>query len=612
MSVTKPEQRSRIRGVLVFAAVLLIGFLAVRYAFLRAADRLLDDWAQSGLPGSRLIGTGPAVAIDWPPVLKWGDLFWEDGDAATARCSQLELGVDPSSVLKRNLLIDRVRIDDLYVQAASAFLPGLEHILSNLPERSGEGVRPERPYPDAVRIEIAPIRVESLRTEFRRIEGWAWSERRGSWEAIAQLVTEADKRIDLRIEGSGTAGYEELILDANLSDDRSFRYRSERPVGERRRWTLTGRDDGNLLLAMLLPGGPDPDWMSDGVIDFELSGSPGSGPAAEIHVERLQVGGRDTEPWNVRGLVCVADGVGSLEDVSLYREDCQLSISAEFPITADRFEGSWLLAGEWEGEPLRLGGTVSRHPDAWILLLDGFQWRDARTGQIQLSLSDQVHPSGAGRGMERRLRGQAVLGTGLLSLEEGWGTEASPALLRSSSVPVSWLEPLLPFSLPGDWSGAIDGWGRLRRVSGAWKGTGRASLEDGSIQGITLLEEIGALVGGGRRQGIVRLDELSLRWSFDSGRFFADSMNVDARTMRITGSLMVAPPDSIFGLLRVAPSGNSAVAAILGLLGGKGGAIDLGVMGTASRPEIIPILNADRRGTWLAEVLKIRRRFASF
>lgn len=609
MPVTERRGLGRVRNTLVVAAILLIGFLAVRFLLLSAADRLLDDWEQAGLPGSRPLGTGPVVAAGWPPTLRWDDLYWDDGSAATARAGRLEIGVRPSSVLKRSLTIDRVRIDDLDLAAASAFLPWAEQLLANLPEMTARSAVPERPQPNAVWFEIAPIQIESLTTGFRRIEGWAWSPRRGSWQSIARMITDSSRQIDLRIEGSGAAGYEETAMEATLSDGRLFRYLTERPVGEQRRWSLTGRDDGRFLLSTLLPGFIDHASMSGGIVDLEVSSSPGSGVSAEINVAELNVGRRETEPWSVNGLICVADEIGSLQDFRIDRGESSLMISAELPLAADRIDGSFMVQGEWEGEPLSFDGTVIRSPDEWTLMLDQFEWRDARTGPVQLSLSDEVHRSEDGSALRRRLHGQAVLGTGLLSLEDGWGTADDPALLRASAVPASWLEPLLPFSLPGVWSGVVDGYGYFHRIPDGWKATGTVSMEEGSIEGISLLEEIGSLVGGGRPRSTVRLDELSLRWSFDAGRFFADSMIVSSPSMKITGSLMIAPPDSIFGLLRVAPSKNRLAAVVLDLLGGEGGAIDIGIEGDASRPELVP-LDSDRRRPWLSKIDKVRRRFA--
>ena len=214
---------------------------------------MLDEWDQAGLPGSRPVGTGPAVAGSWPPKLEWNDLYWEDGSTTTARARRFEIGVQPSSVWNRSLTIDRVRIDDVHLAATSAFLPWAEQIIANLPEMTDESATPAQPQFDALWYEIGPIQIESLTTGLRSIEGWAWSPRRGSWQSIATLITDSNRRIDLRIRGAGAAGYEEMTIEADFTDERLLLYRSERPVGERRRWTLTGRDDGRILFPMLLP-----------------------------------------------------------------------------------------------------------------------------------------------------------------------------------------------------------------------------------------------------------------------------------------------------------------------------------------------------------------------
>ncbi len=609
MRSVDPKRRTP-RGAVAFMAVLAaVALLAgARSGFVHGARRLLDRWEMSGMPGRPPEGTGPRIVASWPPRLQWRNVLWKGDGSVTADCERVEIEIQPWPLIRGRLKIGRIDLQGMRFDGrgsitrwADVFLAGSAQVSESRP--------PSPPVAGALRFQIRDLRLAATHDSLLRVDGWAWSPRRSAWRLLATCATPDARALLLRGGGSGAAGRNEAILDIDLGPGRSVHLDWKREPASPPSWQLAGVDDGALFAAVLPSSVGGGALRPRGTIDFAFSGS-GKAPAdGEVRFQNLllESAADQGDPWTLEGLVCVSGGRASFQDLVLAGGDSRLEIAADLSLVEDASPGSFRVNGRVNGETLRTEGTISREAGAVSLRAPSIKKGTQVSGPAEVAWIPEPAARGSGSGGRGTLNGAVRIGSGVVSLNGGTGSPVDPARVTGDAVPLALLAPWLPFRLPGDWSGSLDGTALVRRASGEWWASGTALVTGGRVGSLALLEEIGGLWGNPRRAAI-RFERASARWTFAAGRLLADSLFLDASTMTIAGTLVYAPPDSILGLLRVSPVGDRGFSSLLRLLGGSESALDLGVAGSPDRPELFPLDDSSRR-RWRANLDRSRHSF---
>jgi hypothetical protein len=583
-------------GLLVLLGVLMVGS---RVLVLYAARSVLDHWSSIGLPGEPPRGSGPVADMRWPPHVRWSDVRWGDGGPVQLSCRKLEIVITPLDLLRGRLQLSQVAIEGLHVSGAKAISPWSDLIIQSL-KGSEQPARLDR-NPKGVRFRIDPITFDSSSVRLSHLEGWAWTPHNAGWMCVAKATRDdSSGSLIIRGNGSGAAGSGDLTLDADMGADRHLRVSARRPAAGGWIWQLAGRDDGTIASTLLAQRTPLA-LPVHGLIDFSLSDVPPATLEGEADLRDLEfalpsTGGR--ERTTLGGRLCLSGGTLSLQEIDLEKAGSHLRADADIPLAShDPSPGRCVIAGSWNGSIVRFDGTVRRIEDGLALHAPFLDLRGLRTGPVDLSwIVAGTHAS--------HVEGVIGFGSGTIAVRGGTGSPHDPLLLRGHAIPIETLDPWLPLHAFGDWSGTLDGQGTIRFSPEGWYGDGNASLSDGKVRGLQLLDEIGSLWGekGG---GSVRFERISTRWSYRLGTLLADSLRVRSRSLQIEGSLVYVHPDSIFGLFQLSPGEEGNVGSILRLLGASS-ALDVGISGSMKSPTI-ELLDPSTRARWGERIESVRR-----
>ena len=590
----------------VLAGLLILGGSAalLRMVFLQTARRVLAGWTEAGLPGDPPRGDGPVVDLRWPPRLRWTDLRWVWSESVQLTCRELEIGIVPWSLVRGRLRVDRVEVRDLRVRGHRHLSRWTDPVLGAL-SRPVTVDGPKRPDARAVRFNIEPVRFDSTGQVLNRLVGWGWSPARSAWAIEAQAAVGETTAAILRGRGSGAAGAGTFVMDADLAPGRSLHLEGRRAASRTWNWHFSGKDDGALVSSIIpfsLPGEVRP---PRGEIDFVFQSEGGSDLEGEARVQALAFDVGEGGPWTLDGLVCVAKGTVGLQDFAIARGRSRLQASIEIPVALHAPAGRCAVAGDWDGYRILLDGVVERHGESWTLRSPFVQRGEDRTGPVEIVWESAPNGTGSGR-RSGRFRGSVCLGSGSVAFEEDRGPQPGRLLLKAVAVPLPSLAPWLPFRLPGEWSGWLDGGASLDRASGRWRAQGTAVIRNGRLSRLPILEAIGGTGEAGSARNVIRIDRGSTEWVYASGRLLVDRLQIESPSMVLQGTVVYAPPDSLLALLRVSPAGDRALGSVLRLLGGSEGSLDLGIAGRGSQPEIIP-LDRSSYGRWQDRIAAARR-----
>jgi hypothetical protein len=336
-----------------------------------------------------------------------------------------------------------------------------------------------------------------------------------------------------------------------------------------------------------------------GEVDFWIERAQHGGFDGEAHIRDGHLALGDGAPWTVEGTICLSPDTLSLEDISLKRDATTVSAQVAVPVGVEAGTGWCIIRGIASARSFRLRGALRRVPGRWTLSAPRVQWGERSLGPLEVSTDP-----GASRS-EDRLRGELILGEGRLSLLGGSATKGDPLRLLLAPTPIESVLPLLPFDIPGSWTGLLCTDATVWRDRSMWFAAGGSTLSGGRVADVPLLEEAGALLGVSR-QSSMRVDRARARWIWADGRIWADSLALEARELKLDGAIGYTQGDSVLGLLRVGASGDGQIGKLLRLLGGGTG-LTVGVSGDPSRPSVEP-LDPTARSEWLHRLEAARPR----
>lgn len=593
-------KRNRIAAVSLVGLLLVggAGLIVSRALVLSAARGVFDHWSRAGLPGDPPQGKGPFADMAWPPHIRWSNLRWGASGSFHLSCDELQVAIAPMSLLQGRLIPSRIEIEGLKVSGKEPVSPWSDLIIGSLHDSISSG-RPD-PGADAVFFRVAPITFDSSSVSLPQLEGWVLAPHKAGWEIFAEASRDGSWRT-MRVRGGGSlyGGSSEISLNAEMGKDRLLYAHARRAPGGGWIWEVSGRDDGSMvstLLARHLGLAPH----VGGSIDYSVSRN-GTGPIEGEAVLRdlSYESPPDGDVGTINGRICLSNGVVSLQEVDLASKDTRLRVDADIPFLAkDPLSGPCSIAGRWSGSDLRMEGTIRRVGDRLTLSAPRIDISRGRTGPADLSWILSGPDDGPAH-----FEGAIKIGTGTVAVLGGNGMADSPLHLRASAIPISDLEPWLPFRSAGDWSGDLDASATVRLAPDGLRGGGTASLNNGRIRGVPLPEEFRALLSEEGRD--VHFERISTQWSYGQGYFLADSLRLRTRSIRVRGTVVHSPPDSIYGVLSVSSDGGTHLDSIFRLLGGDS-AIRIGVSGPAGNPAIV-LLDPTTQGDWENRIEMFRR-----
>jgi hypothetical protein len=605
------------RWAIVPFAILIVaiafGILA-RELVLYGARSVLGRWDEAGLPGRSPIGDGLTLEYRWPPRVSWRDLAWTGDGGVRLSCKRLEIDVSPWALLRGKVAPASVSVQDLDVSGAGSIVPWTALILETAEDSSAasEHTRP-KPLRDAVRFDVSRMSFGDSTRGLTRLYGWAWSPKTASWALMARGTVEYGRSFEIRGSGSAAGGSGDLTLEVDLARGRTCRVVGRHARGSSWGWSIAGRDDGVLTAALLERFEGFPISLRDGTIDFAFTRSPSAGLEGDAQIQDVEVlllgvdshapGSTADLGRRANGQVCFySDGV-RIEELEIIGRNDRTRIDADLPVGGDSLRsGTCAIAGSWSGSPFHLEGKIQRSASGIVLETPLLEIQGRNFGPAEFRLQSENE---AGRSASTCLRGSMRIGSGHVALEVGDDGAGGLLVLRGSAIPISALEPLLPFPAPGKWSGYLDGDVSVCSSDGRARWVGTTLLSNGQVRGIPLLDQIEALRGGSG-DGALRFDRLSASWSYELGQFFADSLMLSSPTMTVRGALSYSSSDSLLAMLRISPGTQDAIGSLLRLFGGNSAALELGITGRTGHPAI-EVLDARSRSELRSRLDSVRR-----
>jgi hypothetical protein len=596
--------RHYLPAILVLLLVVL-GVAAVRIAFVRGAHHILVRWEAGILSGASGEPPRPKISLFWPPRVEWRNLHWRFTGGGELVCDRLNIRLLPLPMLRGRLVVGSVDLDTLrLVGRLDLELWATRFLRAATARPDAELSAPSDPR--ATRISVRALAGGSSPPGLIRLEGWGWASGAGRWNLLARGRTAAGFAIEVNGRGVESPGRREGSVGIVLDSQRKLQLDWKRGAGLEPFSQLALEDDG-LILGTLLDSLPVVGTVSpSGGINLTLARTGNRPVEGEARLDGLQISRAGGDPLRVQGLVCIQAGMASLQDFQIRANETDILVRGDFPLSPDS-AGSLGFDGVWNGRRLLVEGALSVTPDSVTWLPTGIRLGDATAGHARIAW---LKSAGGAAGLPRAmgaLRGRIAIEAGEVHFE-GTGGSGGSIRVQAKGIPFEKVIPWLPFDLPGDWSGLLDGTGRFQRQANGWTARGTAVARDGRVTGLDLLDEIGGLTGSAGR-GAVRFHEARTQWSYRSGELLADSLVSDAGRMRINGALFYAGADSLLGILRLSPAEDKGIASLLRLLGGSEGSLDLGIRGSLKHPEIEPL---DRVSIvhWQTELDRLRGRFA--
>ena len=550
---------------------------------------MLSHWQDAGFPGEAPRGKGPSFRPGLPPALAWSGVRWNAEDSTRVSCEELWFTVDPMQLLRGRLRISRISAQGLRIDSRPEVKAWGRAVLGGLADTLSKG-EPSEPAEGAIRFELRNVGFEGDSLRMDRLVGWGWVPRRGAWEWLARVELTGGRALDVSARGAGSAGTEQIDAEFTSGRLRRVDFSARHAPGVAWDWRVSALDDGRLLMSIPPVARVRRYIALHGDVDFWVERAKRGGFDGEAHLRSCQLTLGVGSPWILDGTLCLSPDTLSLEDLSMVRESTVISGQAAIPVGAAEGTGWYDIRGLAAAHAFRLRGSLRRNPGRWSLAAPNVQWGDRTVGPLEVSADP------AARRPEDRLRGELFLGEGRLSLLGGLATKADPLRFRLSSTPIESVLPLLPFGVPGDWTGMLRSDMTVWRHRSTWFAAGGSTLSGGRVSDVPLLAEAGALLGM-PRQGSLPVDRVRARWVWADGRFWADSLTLAARELHIEGAIGYASGDSVLGLLRIGASGEGSVGKLLRLLGGAAG-LWVGVSGDPLRPALVPV-DAEGRREWI-------------
>lgn len=557
--------------------------LSLLHLILRKADGLPERWAQVGLPGELASGNRASLPLAWPPRVVWRDLSLDTPRTGQITCERLEIVMRGSQILRGRLRAASVRLEGVEIESNPMLSRTIGLLLSCGAPRPLQA--PPAPHPGAVRLSVSGLRSSPPDKE-RRMEGWGWLPHQSAW-ALRGVVGEKTRGVVLSARGEGSGGKREASIDLDFGAPAHLQLSWRAPAEGIEKWRLAGRDDGRLVEAILDSLGIEASSTIEGQIDFDLAREAGSPWEGEVRLESVAIrpfgGGR----WTASGLVCLSDGGATLQDLSLEHGSGSVALSAtlDAPTPGGR-AGRFHAEGPLRDERWGISGEILLHGRHLVIRAPSVDLGAVRSGPFDASWTlDGAASQGApGDSLRIRLRFEE----GSLQVRGAPMRGRSPLFVEVRSMPLRAVDPWLAAALPGTWDGILDGSGTIEAVGSGWRGRGEATIREGRVSGLPILEEIG-MFRGGRDWSAARFNKARATWLLAGGALLAESLRVETSALAVTGTLYRAPSDSLLGLLRVTPAGRKGLASILLLLGGREDRLDLAVTGKADNPELTPL-----------------------
>jgi hypothetical protein len=534
--------------------------------------------------------------VGFPPSLSWSDVRWTPEDSIQVGCRTLDVSVDLVPMFRGQLRITRIAAEGVRVNVGSevgkwsrSIIDGLADTLRPM-ESPRTGMR-------AIRFDLRGLDFGGSDLHVARVVGLAWVPRHASWESLARLELADGRGLDISARGAGSAGVAELEVGLSSGPLHAVHVSARHASRSPWTWRASAQDDGRLLTAIPLLDRWRSRMSLRGDIDLWLERPADRTLDGEAHVRGGRLAFGDGPEWNLDGAICLGGDTLSFEEFVIHQGDTRVSGNLAIPM-ANRNGIGWVeLDGVIAERPLHVRGKLSRAATGWSFASPAARWGELETGPLEFVFDPAAAPG------RERLRGEVFLHQGRISLLGGSATGNDPLRLRLTGVPVESVLPMLPVTVPGQWSGALRGDVSIWRGASGWAASGGSTLSNGRVANLPMLGELAALSGGSARSAL-RIDRARARWSWGLRRLWADSLSIVSRELRVDGTLGQLAPDSVLGVLRVNAPEDGTVGKILRLIGGRAG-LDIGIEGDPSRPALVP-LDADARRLWLSRMNSAR------